>query len=687
MSARALGRPLRTARFGGFGGFGRALALAVALIATSGSYPVQAQDAGVPGVRDVPSGDGTLRGVVRHPDGPEKAAGLSIALYALDADGMPSLRSTTTDANGAFRFDDITSASGVTYLVGARYRDIPYGKRVRFEAAAAGAGDRPVIDMVIDVADPTADVSAVTVAESKLQVGWMGDSLAIQESHLLRNAGDAVVYVEPSERANAAPPFVAHLPDRAADFTPAFGSLQSDFERMPGGELRYWGSIHPGEQSVSYRYLLPVSGESVDFEALFPSGSAELTILVPLEDPEIRATGAVPGDETLLSGQRFRTWDAGPIDPGGGVALQLQAPEQRNDPGALEIKLATAWIELDDTALSVLIEYTLSVAPGGRLVGTPESPLLAITLPPGAELMGLSPNASRLGLQRGRAGGSGSEGGVEDQSIELLGPIPSGSTQLSYRYRLPARSGAGGSTRLDLRFPRAVPQVNVMVADTGVVIEDDRMHRRRPTRSGTRLYLHREAFQVAADETISLRLTPLGRRLITPSLALAPILLAAAAAAWFMVAPLRPSDSSIEDSSSEFSTRDRRESIYDAIRDLDHDFETGKLSPEDHAEMRAELRQQAVEFMRLETSETGATHSTTHPPTEAARPAAEAPLSAAGALAAGSASASPLAPTPALAAATATARFCPACGGKAESGWAFCARCGKAMPKLGDGDA
>jgi hypothetical protein len=154
-----------------------------------------------------------------------------------------------------------------------------------------------------------------------------------------------------------------------------------------------------------------------------------------------------------------------------------------------------------------------------------------------------------------------------------------------------------------------------------------------------------------------------------------------------MVAPLRPSDSSIEDSSSEFSTRDRRESIYDAIRDLDHDFETGKLSREDHAEMRAELRQQAVEFMRLETSETGPTHSTTHPPAEAARPAAEAPLSAAGALAAGSTSASPLAPTPALAAATATARFCPACGGKAESGWAFCARCGKAMPKLGDGDA
>ena len=114
-------------------------------------------------MRDVPSGDGTLEGVVRHPDGPEKAGGLSVALYALDADGTPSLRSTTTDVSGAFRFDNIASASGVTYLVGARYRDIPYGKRVRFEA---DGGDHPVISIVIDVADPTADALAASLFTS-----------------------------------------------------------------------------------------------------------------------------------------------------------------------------------------------------------------------------------------------------------------------------------------------------------------------------------------------------------------------------------------------------------------------------------------------------------------------------------------------------------------------------------------
>jgi hypothetical protein len=315
--------------------------------------------------------------------------------------------------------------------------------------------------------------------------------------------------------------------------------------------------------------------------------------------------------------------------------------------------------------LSVLTEYTLTVAPGGRLVGTPESPLLVITLPPGAELMGLSQNSTRLGLQRAGAAEDAAEPALPGERLQLLGPIPSGETQLSYRYMLATASGGGSATRLALRFPRAVPQLNVLVADTGVVIEDDRMHRRRPTKSGTRLYLHREAFQVTPDETISLRLTPLERRRITPSLALAPILLGAAAAAWFMVAPLRPSSSPSEVSSIERSTRDRRESIYDAIRDLDHDFETGKISQEDHAEMRAELRQQAVAFMRLETSG----------PASSAPEASPAPASAI----------EPTSAPTAAATATAMARFCPACGGKAEPGWAFCARCGTAVPELGEG--
>jgi len=667
MSASSLGRPHATAS--------RVPALFAAVLlltALVNPNPAHSQSANPTGVRDIPSGDGTLQGVVRHPDGPAKTRGLAVALYALDADGSPSLRNTTTDASGAFRFENIASASGVTYLVGARYRDIPYGTRVRFEAGEAGTAASKLIEVVIDVADPTSDGTAVSVAESRIEVGWIGDSLAIQESHLLVNEGDAVVYTDPEARETAAAGFVAHLPEGAFNFAPAFGSLASDFEQRPNGDILYWGSIHPGDQTVSYRYQLPASGETVAFAPEFPSGSRSVTILIPVEDPEIQATGAVPGDELEISGQKFRTWVAGPLGSDGRIDLRLQAPEHREDPSALEIKLATVWLELDDTVLTVLVEYTFWVPPGGRLVGTADSPLLQIALPPGAELMGFSPNASRLGLQRSRRGGDG----AEDWGIELLGPVPAGETQLSYRYRVPAgRAGAsnpdGATTTLDLRFPRTVPLLRVMIADTGVVIEEERMHLRRPSRSGTRLYLQREAFQVTADETISLRLTPLERGGVTPGLALAPVLLGASLAAWLLVAPLRLGQQSPDLASNALSTRDRRESIYDAIRDLDHDFETGKVSQDDHDTMRSDLRRQAIELMRSEKSGASAQASpaTLAPP---ARP-----------------------PAPSASPADGLPRFCTACGGKVRADWAFCARCGKAEPSpseapeppRGEGDA
>jgi hypothetical protein len=42
--------------------------------------------------------------------------------------------------------------------------------------------------------------------------------------------------------------------------------------------------------------------------------------------------------------------------------------------------------------------------------------------------------------------------------------------------------------------------------------------------------------------------------------------------------------------------------VYRAVEALDEDFETGKLSPDDHARMRAELRARAVALLQAERS-------------------------------------------------------------------------------------
>jgi zinc-ribbon domain len=65
-----------------------------------------------------------------------------------------------------------------------------------------------------------------------------------------------------------------------------------------------------------------------------------------------------------------------------------------------------------------------------------------------------------------------------------------------------------------------------------------------------------------------------------------------------IVLPLRASPQSpIEDTSNRADLMARRESAFQVLRDLDSDFEAGKLSEEDYRPMRVQLLAQAAEIM------------------------------------------------------------------------------------------
>jgi hypothetical protein len=285
-----------------------------------------------------------------------------------------------------------------------------------------------------------------------------------------------------------------------------------------------------------------------------------------------------------------------------------------------------AWLELDATSLSVTLEHQLTVDDGPPLAGTLEDPLLQLRLPTGAELTGVSDLAQPLGLR------------AADGGLALLGPIGPGEHQVAYSYRVPVHDQAA---EVELSMSKALPVLNVLVADTGVAIESDRLHRRRPFRSGTRIYLHREAYRLAPNESVSFRVTPLRQRAIPRRASLFLILAAAGFAAWFLIGPtLRAGDFEADVADTSPLTRER-ETVTQSILDLDNDFETGKVSADDHARMRAELRARALELLRQERE------------------------------------------TPARAAERTTARatepeqrFCTSCGVRVDPAWQFCAGCG-----------
>jgi hypothetical protein len=217
----------------------------------------------------------------------------------------------------------------------------------------------------------------------------------------------------------------------------------------------------------------------------------------------------------------------------------------------------------------------------------------------------------------------------------------------------------GALPRVELSFSRPVATLNLLIADTGLAVHSDRLHRRRPFKSGTRLYLHRQAYQIDPDEVVSASLKPLQRRGMTRNVAVAGMIALTALATWFIVAPLRRTIVDEDDSQNQALTNLalERENVYDSIRDLQADFEMGKIDAEDYERIQKELRSEAVELLRR------------------ARAREAAPAAA---------TAAPVAAAPGNEGESHSA--CPACQGQLDPSWRFCSHCGHAL-EVADSEA
>jgi hypothetical protein len=289
-----------------------------------------------------------------------------------------------------------------------------------------------------------------------------------------------------------------------------------------------------------------------------------------------------------IEGLQFDSLEARDVAPGVELAIDVELPARREASDRISAIDSRIWHELDGASLTIDQQLRLSVSGDTPLVSESGAPLLCIDLPATAEELRFSSDTLTLGLSRDPSG-----------ALAIQGPLPAGETQLSLRYRLPVTTDA---PRIAHSFPVDVPLLTVLVADTGLVVETNRLHRRQPVRTSDRVYIHLEGFEIARGESIDLRLEPLAARRPLPKLASAGLAVAAALLAiGFLTGPLRAAGTEEDDfTQSARPAADERESVLEAIRALDEDFEVGKVAEADYREMRQRLRAEAVHWLRQE---------------------------------------------------------------------------------------
>lgn len=560
-------------------------ALALALAATAGAQEPLPQGhppvASTGGIQDVPGGPGVILGRIVHATDPAAAAGLPVVLYSLGAAGAPGLRRTVSDEQGGFEFGNLSTAPGTVYLLGTQSREVSFSERLEF---AEGETERRV---ELQVSDPTPDASAVVAGETWIRIDRSCTHLRVSESQQLRNPGERVIYVPEAERESSPPISRISLPEGATGFEPGLESLEHRLVQ-DGSTVAFWGPLYPGEQALEFSYALPSVEGRLTVRREFPSGAERVRVLTRPGGVTVEGAGLRPGGEVVIDGQPLRALESAAVAPGGALELSLEIPPARVAPGALSFPGARLWLELDDAALRVDEEYEIEVAGPAPLVSDSDAPLLCLTLPPGAQGVGLMQGGRALGLWADPAG-----------ALAIHGPLPAGTSKLGLRYHLAVEELP---VVFERSFPRRVSLLSIFVADNGLVAESERLHRRRPVRSGTRTHYHLEGFEIEPEQPVVLRMTPLARRAGISTLSKTGfVALAAAGAFALLAAPLRGrGQEALTRETAASRAAVQRESVYGAIRDLDEDLETGKISEADHAEFRAELRAQAVALLQEE---------------------------------------------------------------------------------------
>ena len=190
---------------------------------------------------------------------------------------------------------------------------------------------------------------------------------------------------------------------------------------------------------------------------------------------------------------------------------------------------------------------------------------------------------------------------IQDGVVEIRGPfLPGGEGfTLQFAYDVDAADAEFATT---IALPDAVDQLGVYVQDFGVDVDAGALHPARPTREQDVIYQSFLGFELPAGSQLPFRVRALPPAMPLPRGA-AALLAAVLAGAllYFVAGPLVFAGLGAQGVATEPPEESpAKAALAAALFDLEHDFETGKLSPDDRDRLRDDLRREALTALARE---------------------------------------------------------------------------------------
>ena len=307
-----------------------------------------------------PASGAALSGtLVNGTDDGDTPGGVAVLLHIFGvAAGAVDTYETTTDANGAFRFDDAPAPdAGGSAAVVAIYGGTRYSQTV-----AAADFAQPI---TLTVYEPTQDVGVVTTAEQSIIIAGVDRAdrrIAALQLFTLENRSDTTLVPDLSTVRMLEFSFLRFsLPPDAAGL-----DVSTD---LVGGEVIPVGTglgitapVPPGRHTVSFTYAVPYAGDTLAWRDNTLQGAESLRLLIPSELGNIGVGGLPPADTLTLGDISYRVWHAADIAPGAGVNLTLSGLPEPTLATRLVTRLGNPLTEVRFwyTALPALVAVALA---------------------------------------------------------------------------------------------------------------------------------------------------------------------------------------------------------------------------------------------------------------------------------------------------------------------------------------
>jgi mono/diheme cytochrome c family protein len=232
-----------------------------------------------------------------------------------------SVFTATTDAGGAFAFEQLATGPDVIYYVGSTYQDVVYGSDL-----FALSPLTPTLAMEIPVYETTTDASSVRFSRGQWVIDHVPGALRVRQFLIVANDHDRTVIGAPQAGSDRSVTVEVPLPPGAVGLALQDGALGARYVEADG-RLFDTTPIRPGEQSrqISLLFELPYDGNEATLAASIAYPVDTFSLLVAdLPNLSLAVSDWLEdvGNQTVQD-VAYRVWH-GALTEAGSLDLSLQ---------------------------------------------------------------------------------------------------------------------------------------------------------------------------------------------------------------------------------------------------------------------------------------------------------------------------------------------------------------------------